>query len=131
MKNRPVVIKTFPLEEIFPLVEKQKAEIEVDGNVYTVYLGRPQQILFLNHRTCVRCGKEGNHYRLMYDKTNPIPCYQYFLNLYSKEGSLMTADHIIPKSLGGPTTLDNLQCMCRKCNNKKGNKLPENLVVKP
>lgn len=28
-------------------------------------------------------------------------------------------DHRIPKRLGGPDTLDNLQCLCAKCNAKK------------
>ena len=30
-------------------------------------------------------------------------------------------DHIIPESLGGPTTEENLQIYCRDCNIKKGN----------
>ena len=34
----------------------------------------------------------------------------------------MQGDHIIPWSLGGHTTIDNLQMLCRKCNNDKGNK---------
>jgi 5-methylcytosine-specific restriction endonuclease McrA len=33
-----------------------------------------------------------------------------------------TLDHIKPKSKGGPTTLDNLQLMCLKCNQFKANK---------
>ncbi|MVT28523.1 HNH endonuclease [Acidovorax citrulli] len=32
----------------------------------------------------------------------------------------LTCDHIHPESKGGPTTLDNLQTMCRPCNSKKG-----------
>jgi len=30
------------------------------------------------------------------------------------------ADHIVPVALGGGHTWDNLQCLCRDCNNKKG-----------
>jgi 5-methylcytosine-specific restriction endonuclease McrA len=32
------------------------------------------------------------------------------------------ADHVIPESKGGETTLENLQTLCRRCNSKKGNK---------
>ena len=32
-------------------------------------------------------------------------------------------DHIIPLSKGGPTTVQNLQLLCRKCNRKKSNAL--------
>lgn len=32
----------------------------------------------------------------------------------------LTIDHKIPYSKGGPETLDNLQCLCRSCNSKKG-----------
>lgn len=30
------------------------------------------------------------------------------------------ADHVIPESKGGPTTMENLQTLCRDCNVKKG-----------
>jgi 5-methylcytosine-specific restriction endonuclease McrA len=29
-------------------------------------------------------------------------------------------DHVVPESKGGPTTVDNLQVTCRKCNTAKG-----------
>jgi hypothetical protein len=32
----------------------------------------------------------------------------------------LTCDHRVPESKGGPTTLDNLQTMCRPCNSSKG-----------
>jgi 5-methylcytosine-specific restriction endonuclease McrA len=38
-------------------------------------------------------------------------------DLYDKEIHL---DHIIPESQGGPTTMNNLQVTCRKCNLAKG-----------
>lgn len=28
-------------------------------------------------------------------------------------------DHIVPKRLGGPDTMENLQCLCASCNAKK------------
>jgi hypothetical protein len=32
----------------------------------------------------------------------------------------LRADHLIPESKGGPTTLENLQTLCNRCNSKKG-----------
>lgn len=32
----------------------------------------------------------------------------------------LTCDHIHPEVLGGPTTFENLQTMCRPCNSRKG-----------
>jgi hypothetical protein len=34
----------------------------------------------------------------------------------------LRADHIVPESKGGPTTLDNLQTLCAPCNSRKGTK---------
>lgn len=32
----------------------------------------------------------------------------------------LSADHIVPESLGGQTVLENLQTICRSCNSRKG-----------
>ncbi len=37
----------------------------------------------------------------------------------------LTIDHIIPKSRGGEDTWENLITACMKCNNRKGNRTPE------
>ncbi len=34
-------------------------------------------------------------------------------------------DHIVPQSLGGPATWENLVNACRRCNEKKANRTPE------
>ena len=39
----------------------------------------------------------------------------------TSQGSL-TIDHLVPKSLGGDDTWDNLVCACTVCNNKKANR---------
>ena len=39
-------------------------------------------------------------------------------------GALMTVDHIVPKSRGGPSTWENLCCACMRCNNRKNNRTP-------
>lgn len=46
------------------------------------------------------------------------------VDIFTDDYQMMTVDHIIPLSIGGPRlALNNLQPMCSKCNSKKGNKL--------
>jgi 5-methylcytosine-specific restriction endonuclease McrA len=44
--------------------------------------------------------------------------------------SNLTIDHIIPKSRGGEDTWENLTTACIKCNNKKGDRTPEEAGLK-
>jgi 5-methylcytosine-specific restriction endonuclease McrA len=37
----------------------------------------------------------------------------------------LTLDHIVPRSRGGDSTWDNLVASCRSCNNRKGDRSPE------
>lgn len=37
----------------------------------------------------------------------------------------MTVDHVIPKSYGGGDFWENMVCACENCNNRKGDRLPE------
>ncbi|MBD3217414.1 MAG: HNH endonuclease [candidate division Zixibacteria bacterium] len=47
----------------------------------------------------------------------------------------MTVDHVVPKRMGGKDTWENLVCACTKCNNRKGDRTPEQanmtLIKKP
>lgn len=73
--------------------------------------------------TCVSCGKEGAYFAVeeYIPKDKGLKKIAHF-NLYTETGLLMTSDHILPKSLGGSDSdLNNRQCMCAPCNNKKGN----------
>jgi 5-methylcytosine-specific restriction endonuclease McrA len=42
-----------------------------------------------------------------------------------KTHKILTIDHILPKSRGGTDEWENLVTSCIECNNKKGNKTPE------
>lgn len=42
----------------------------------------------------------------------------------------LTIDHVIPKSLGGEDTWENLVVACEPCNSRKGNKLLEHTNMK-
>ncbi|MBI2193384.1 MAG: HNH endonuclease [Planctomycetes bacterium] len=39
--------------------------------------------------------------------------------------SELTLDHVVPRSLGGATTWENIVCACVRCNVKKGGRRPE------
>ena len=45
--------------------------------------------------------------------------------------SELTLDHVIPKSRGGRNTWDNLVVACKKCNQKKGAKIPRESGMYP
>ncbi len=42
-----------------------------------------------------------------------------------KSDSMLTVDHIIPKARAGEDTWENLVAACVQCNNRKGDKTPE------
>ena len=68
-----------------------------------------RQVYDRDRRTCVYCDRvEG----------------QVWPNETEDEAAL-TLDHVIPKSRGGPTSLDNLVTCCFKCNVVKGQRTPE------
>jgi 5-methylcytosine-specific restriction endonuclease McrA len=37
----------------------------------------------------------------------------------------LTVDHVVPKNMGGTDSWENLVCACSRCNNKKGDRTPE------
>lgn len=100
---------------------------EMDFRGHPVRMDSQRYRVFKEKGTgCVECGIKGSHFRLerhaldMENERN-----RFHFNLYAVNGAgqevLMTKDHITPKSLGGSNRLENLQPMCRFCNERKGN----------
>lgn len=49
---------------------------------------------------------------------------------YCGRGDLgLTVDHVMPISRGGEDTWENLVCACVKCNNRKGDRTPDEAVM--
>jgi 5-methylcytosine-specific restriction endonuclease McrA len=59
-----------------------------------------KNLLLRDHFTCQFCGRA-------------LPAHE------------LTLDHVVPRSRGGGTDWDNLVACCHKCNNLKGDRLPE------
>ena len=111
-----------PFDEVFPFVtmEKTRRAYVVGGQTYSVKLDSQRYHLFKVSRTCAACGLIGT--KLMLD-ISPGARSPHF-NLYGEEGDelvLMTQDHVVPASLGGPDTPENLRPMCSPCNVARGN----------
>ena len=118
------------IEEVYNVVKDvmdirpQKIKIEFDGDMIK---GNSQRYRVFFHKgtKCVRCGIEGKFFA----KEKNIKDLSYHLNLYGIDENgnevLMTKDHILPRSKNGKNDLENYQCMCVRCNCKKGNDLEE------
>jgi len=88
--------------------------------------------------TCFQCGWKATHFSIERHKNDQL--FGWVMNLVGKEQDntymmrsnldrdriirMLTQDHIVPVSLGGTDSLDNLRCMCEKCNVKRGNAAP-------
>ncbi len=59
-----------------------------------------KNILLRDHHTCQYCGRRG-------------------------PAGELTLDHVLPRSRGGASSWENLVAACRPCNNRKGDRLPE------
>jgi HNH endonuclease len=103
------------------------------GNSWAVFDGDTIPVISLRYQTfaksliCVRCGLEGRYFakersakKLKDGSGFKATSKTWHFNLYAVTADgrevIMTKDHILPKSKGGPDTLENLQTMCRPCN---------------
>lgn len=119
--------KRYSIEEVFAMCgeehllgdndfNKMRSDMEVDG-----FKVRPVSLRYKTFYQkgckCVVCGKEGTHFKLCGDSATQ----RRHFNLYADDGTLMTKDHIVPKSRGGQDLVSNMQTMCTTCNAAKGN----------
>ena len=118
---RPLVLKHLSVRG----ANNCKRKVRIAG--HNINLTSDRYKVFMTKGTrCVECGIEGTIWAL--ERHTPgkgcVPNARYHLNLYAvtEQGEvMMTKDHIIPKSQGGPDRLDNYQPMCSICNHRKDN----------
>ena len=128
MKITAMEEKKYPVQEVFEMIGEQyllgdndfnknrAPDLNVDGfKVHAVSLR--YKTFYQKGCKCVVCGKEGTHFRLCGDEASQ----RRHFNLYAEDGTLMTKDHIVPKSRGGQNLVSNMQTMCTTCNAAKGN----------
>lgn len=120
----------YSVEDILPLIgfNKGKHTFDLpDGRSFRVSMGSSRLECFKRNLECVWCGLPGDTFLLQLPPNTERP----HLNLFGRQGhTLMTRDHIIPLSRGGPNNIDNLQTMCTKCNVKKDSLLSLEFVLK-
>lgn len=122
---RPLNVTTF--QRGFNLVWKGKAEVvEYDKEspiVSTVGTYKRPLIIRL--------------IRYVYIPFKKVPLTRH--NIFRRDGHMcgyctstrdLTLDHILPKSRGGGNTWNNLVTCCKKCNNTKDNRTPEEAGMK-
>jgi 5-methylcytosine-specific restriction endonuclease McrA len=71
-----------------------------------MYIARPQKRVLLTRRNIIK--RDGHRCQF---------CGQ--------SRTAMTVDHVNPKNRGGEDSWENLVCACVRCNNKKGDRTPE------
>jgi len=129
-------LATFQPDEVLPYVVTGKncrgAERE--------YAGQPVKMWSLRYQTfkqsmvCCQCGVEGIFFALeRHSSAVKYGNVRYHLNLYAidDEGDevLMTKDHIVPRAHGGADAVENMQTMCKPCNEKRGCGNAPNFIV--
>lgn len=113
------VIKQYGVDYILGLIKSGKKHHVLAG--YNVKVSSERLKNFTkNGVKCATCRKVGIYFNLErpINSENQTP----HLNLYSKDGSMLTADHDVLKSDGGRNHSDNYNVLCQQCNKQRGNK---------
>lgn len=121
-------LQKFTLNEILPILEQNHSEYRFElknKNVKVKKLQSTRMRLIRRKKYCASCLVVATHFWL---ETSGFlsPHFNLYTINYCHEEVLMTLDHILPKSLGGDSSDENVQMLCAKCNFMKSNLLIDN-----
>ncbi|MBP7497975.1 MAG: HNH endonuclease [Bacteroidales bacterium] len=122
-------LKTLSIKEVFDWLENlpvQKLYWQENGKNIRLSL-KNAKIFYEKGISCINCGIKGSYFAVEKDKGAGL-----HLDLYAKKETgdvMMTVDHIIPSSKGGSNKNDNLQTMCKICNEKKADAYDEETKI--
>lgn len=122
-----VKARKLSLEELLPYIPEKSTDISRSFWCPTIkrcvllQLGGARMRLFGRQQECAACKIRADHFWI---EKNHACFYGWHANMYAYDyhGNpvMLTLDHIKPKSKGGTRTPKNVQLLCRKCNNTKG-----------
>lgn len=123
--------KRYEIDEVFHMIGEEYLSLDTDKGkknsdiVVDGFLVHPISLRYMTFyqkgTACAYCGKVGTHFKLCGDPDS----HRRHFNLFADDGSLITKDHIVPKSKSGKDCVSNMQPMCKACNTEKGNYHPE------
>lgn len=104
--------------------------VSVNDALKYIYLGKVKVIKVIENiprvvqwlKVIVAMHKAGVHWtRRNVHVRDKFTCQYCGVKILSKK---VTVDHIMPRSRGGKNSFENTVCCCFKCNNKKGDRTP-------
>lgn len=107
-----------------PLEERIRSVVLSDNNLSLLSKHKEHRRLKVFNEKGVKCCNCHNEGIRIIRHCNHLSCTH--TDLYTKDLVLMTVDHIVPKSFGGNSSIENLRPMCETCNSKRGNHISKN-----
>jgi hypothetical protein len=113
------IIKKYSVDFIMSKLNENNEFLNVRGG-RTVKIKTQTTMMFKEKGICcINCGKSGNHFALEEDTLGTLRL-RLIVPLSDKDFTIMTKDHINPRTFGGKDIQINYQPMCGNCNNLKG-----------
>lgn len=118
------------IDETLESIRSAKSRIQLFG-VWCKTNSVRMRVLSRTPCACADCGIPASFVAV--ERTLGAHQTGYHINVYAIDANgkevMLTHDHVIPKSKGGPSTLENGQVLCSRCNFKKADTLPDKDMI--